>query len=295
MKKTLCAFLILALLALPVITLSTGAASASAASGNEFSYKVVDGNAVVTAYNGSKTNVIVPAELDGYPVTAIGDKAFENRSVEHVQLPEGLTEIGEYAFSRCYFLTQIQLPKSLKSIGFAAFIHTVNLRSIDLPEGLESIGNEVFIGSSLQRIVIPSSVETVGDYAFYTCSSMTEAMIPASVTTLGDAAFGWCSALTDIYCEAEEMPEGWHADWLWEDKDITVHWNFRASLPAPGDLTGDGTVDATDYLLLKRSCLGTFGLSIVQEAVADVNGDNDVNAMDYMLVKRHVLGTYKIA
>ena len=62
-----------------------------------------------------------------------------------------------------------------------------------------------------------------------------------------------------------------------------------------GDINDNGEVEATDYLLLKRYCLGTFKLTAAQEAVADVNHDGAINALDYMLVKRHVLGTYKIA
>ena len=62
-----------------------------------------------------------------------------------------------------------------------------------------------------------------------------------------------------------------------------------------GDISDNNEINATDYLLLKRFCLGTFTLTDEQKAVADVNGDGEINALDYMLVKRHVLGTYKIA
>ena len=62
-----------------------------------------------------------------------------------------------------------------------------------------------------------------------------------------------------------------------------------------GDLTNDGKIKATDYLLLKRHVLGTFALTEEQLLVADVNHDNRVNATDYMMVKRHVLGTYRIS
>ena len=62
-----------------------------------------------------------------------------------------------------------------------------------------------------------------------------------------------------------------------------------------GDVNGNGEIEATDYLLLKRHCLGTFNLTVDQQNAADINGDGEINALDYMLVKRHVLGTYKIA
>ena len=70
---------------------------------------------------------------------------------------------------------------------------------------------------------------------------------------------------------------------------------FTGYEDALGDINGNGQIEATDYLLLKRYCLGTFRLADWQKAVADINGDGSINALDYMLLKRHVLGTYKIA
>ncbi len=61
-----------------------------------------------------------------------------------------------------------------------------------------------------------------------------------------------------------------------------------------GDLNGDGNVNATDYLMLKRAVLGTFALSDEKKAAADINGDGNVNGTDYLMLKRVVLGTYTI-
>ncbi len=61
-----------------------------------------------------------------------------------------------------------------------------------------------------------------------------------------------------------------------------------------GDVNGDGAVDSVDYLLLKRTMLGTFKLTDEQALAADIDGDNDVDSVDYLLLKRHMLGTYVI-
>lgn len=108
--------------------------------------------------------------------------------------------------------------------------------------------------------------------------------------------FYGCENLTDIYCEALKQPEGWAEHWL-DGCNASVHWGRSSipSAPALGDLGGNGKIDSTDYLLLKRYCLGSFTLTDEQKAVADVNKDGKINAVDYLLVKRHVLGTYKIA
>ncbi len=61
-----------------------------------------------------------------------------------------------------------------------------------------------------------------------------------------------------------------------------------------GDINGDRAVNALDYQLLKRKCLGTYSFSEKQELAGDINGDGSVNALDYQLLKRACLGTYSI-
>ncbi len=61
-----------------------------------------------------------------------------------------------------------------------------------------------------------------------------------------------------------------------------------------GDVNDDGSINAKDYMMLKRHVLGTYTLSKAQQLVADINGDGSINAKDYMMLKRHVLGTYTI-
>ena len=65
---------------------------------------------------------------------------------------------------------------------------------------------------------------------------------------------------------------------------------FRLDL---GDVTGDGEVDAMDYLLIKRHVLGSFAIG-AREGYADVNRNGEIDALDYMMVKRHVLGSFTI-
>lgn len=73
---------------------------------------------------------------------------------------------------------------------------------------------------------------------------------------------------------------------------------LRLNLIAPsgvnGDVSDDGMVDATDYMMVKRHVLRTFRLTGEHLRLADVNRSGDVNAMDYMMIKRHVLGTFRL-
>ena len=61
-----------------------------------------------------------------------------------------------------------------------------------------SIGKHAFSGFSLTEITIPDSVASIGEYAFYGCTSLTEITIPDSVTSIGDCSFWGCTSLTEI-------------------------------------------------------------------------------------------------
>ena len=74
---------------------------------------------------------------------------------------------------------------------------TINVDGVDY--SVTSIGDGAFYEcSSLTSIVIPNSVTSIGDYAFYWCSNLTSIEIPNSVTSIGDGAFDSCDSLTSI-------------------------------------------------------------------------------------------------
>ena len=88
---------------------------------------------------------------------------------------------------------------------------SINLPATVTHEGKEysvtSIGDYAFYGcSSLTDINIPSSVTSIGDWAFKNCSSLTAITLPEGVTSIGDHAFQYCTKLTYIYCHAETVP-----------------------------------------------------------------------------------------
>ncbi len=86
--------------------------------------------------------------------------------IPRLSLPEGLTEIGEWAF-RSADIRTLRLPDTIQTIGKYAF-YKGSLQEINLPDGLVSIGEAAFAGNiSLSRLIIPSSVNEIGDYAFY--------------------------------------------------------------------------------------------------------------------------------
>ncbi len=115
------------------------------------------------------------------------------------QIPEGVTGIGDGAFSGCG-LKSVTISESVKSIGDYAFGDCDSLTSVTIPGSVTSIGARVFFGcGSLADVTISEGVTSIGDFAFSDCYSLTSVTIPGSVTSIGDEIVRNCSNST-IYC-----------------------------------------------------------------------------------------------
>ena len=114
-------------------------------------------------------------------------------------IPEGVTEIKQYAFYYCRGLTSVTIPNSVTSIGNEAFYNCSGLTSVSIGNSVISIGNKAFYNcSSLTSVTIPNSVTSIGSSAFSGCSGLTSVTIPNSVTSIGSSAFSGCRGLTSV-------------------------------------------------------------------------------------------------
>ncbi len=120
-------------------------------------------------------------------------------NIKKVVINNGVTKIGDYAFTYCDSLTSVTIPDSVTTIGDSAFFACYSLTSITIPDSVTTIGNYAFGECwSLTNIKIPNSVTTIGDYAFAWCEGLTSVTIPDSVTTIGGWAFFGCDSLTSV-------------------------------------------------------------------------------------------------
>ncbi len=205
-------------------------------------------------------------------MTSIGSYAFYNcSSLTSIDIYSGVTSIGSDAFNCCSGLKSIDIPSSVTNIGYGEFWNCNSLTSINveesnsnyksldgvlfnkdmselicypggkaeavytIPSSVTSIGIYAFNNcSGLTSIEIPSSVMSIGSDAFYNCSSLTSIKIPSSVASIADGAFNGCESLSDVYYAGSE--EEWNSisidynnDYLLNNNDCllfaTIHYN----------------------------------------------------------------------
>ncbi len=172
----------------------TGDNIESAVSGY-YEYKVENGNAVITKYTGKEEKVVIPESLGGYPVTRIGDSAFESNKMKALVIHGGVREIGEAAFRSCTGLYDISFSEGLLSIGVEAFKncfvgYSSKKAVLDLPESVRFISAGAFSGcSDIVSVDLPDNLLILGKAAFYSCMDIETIILPDGLTSIGSSAF----------------------------------------------------------------------------------------------------------
>lgn len=154
-------------------------------------------NGVLVRYNGADSDVEIP---DG--VTAIGEYAFYDKKVQRVSLPDSVTKIGDSAFSRST-LTDINFPEGLQSIGNGAFQNTW-ITEANIPYGVTEIPSAVFFNSRLTKVTIPDTVTQIGESAFGN-TPLQNVDIPDSLTYAASSSFSGTPFLRSLI----ETNGGW--------------------------------------------------------------------------------------
>lgn len=196
----------------------------------DFTFDATTGT--IKKYNGNDAVVNIPSEINGTPVTTIGNAAFRDSSVTSVTIPASVTEIGSNAFADCTNLTSVNyagdwsnltiqsgnpavqdaaneqlfdfaftpdntavIVNNYKCKGTAA---DVTIPSCYKGKPVTAINNAAFPNSAVTSVTIPDSVTSIPDAAFVNCSQLTNISIPNSVTYIGFSAFDGCASLKSI-------------------------------------------------------------------------------------------------
>ena len=162
----------------------------------------------ITSYTGSGGVVTIPSSINGIPVIAIGDNAFNGSNLSSISIPNSVITIGVFAFGGNELMT-ISIPNSVTYIGEGAFIFNQltsarisnsvtfigegafaynRLTSINIPNSITSIAWMAFADNHLTSVNIPNSVTSIEGSAFHE-NGLSSIIIPESVTSIGEYAF----------------------------------------------------------------------------------------------------------
>lgn len=177
----------------------------------DFTFDATTGT--IKKYNGNDTVVVIPPTIISWPVTKIGEDAFQdNTTITSVTIPDSVTEIGANAFAGCTNLTSVTYGGDWSNLTIQSGNPAVEDAAKDAAN--EQLFDFEFILNNTAVIVIrykgtaadvtiPSRykgkpVTMIDHAAFHNNSAVTSVTIPDSVTAIPDDAFGFCSQLTNI-------------------------------------------------------------------------------------------------
>ncbi|MBQ5641527.1 MAG: leucine-rich repeat protein, partial [Ruminococcus sp.] len=280
-----------------------------------------DGTLCVTDYTATSDEVIIPEEIYGTPVTAVGDWAFaNNKYIKSVEIPNTVTSIGKGAFYNCVSMTHAEIPSGVTEIKPNTFEKCLYLESVWIDGDVTAIGDEAFYDCRrLEYVRIPDALETVGDEAFYNCRSLRSLALPLGVTALGtkNAAFGLgvfenCRSLEKLVvpesvaaigenafesCPKLEIKgvKGSYTERFAKDRGVSFKnvGTVNGHAQIVGDVSQNNDLDVTDATLIQRIFAefddsGCFDDLTDPGVVAflDVNGDGTVNIIDVTQIQR---------
>ena len=148
----------------------------------------------------SAKSVVIPTRYLGFPVTEIGNAAFQGEeNLESITFSNKVRHIGEYAFEDCDNLTAVAMGDGVLSIGDYAFSGCDSLSVVEFGDNVTTLGEYSFRDcDGLERVDIPDKVTSVGVAAFAYCDHLTMVSIGNGVTVIGANAFDSCGQLADV-------------------------------------------------------------------------------------------------
>ncbi len=166
------------------------------------------------------TNLVIPNNYKGFPVTAIANSAFWGCTFESVNIPNSVITIGDDAFRDCIRLANVNIPNSVKHIGYGTFRGCISLESIVIPDSVLTLNSSVFMDcTTLTDVVVGNSVTAIPASCFRYCLSLRNVTIGSSVTWISHSSFEYCMSLTNINYNGKLSQ--------WKSIDKGNNWNYN--------------------------------------------------------------------
>lgn len=208
-----------------------------------YTYEIQNGEATITGYNKDllRRKVLIPEEIEGCPVTTIGDRAFSDMPSgigKEFYIPDNVTTFGKEAFAGSAYLDAVRMPQKLTKMGEGVFAACLQMHFLEIPDSLTEIPDYAFtncwgygsardysveqcIGKNVTQIGkgafagcwnmgrawgdgrLPEKLESIGEGAFQYCYTIKKLQIPAGVTVIPDRTFQGCERLESIQIDGD--------------------------------------------------------------------------------------------
>ena len=188
-------------------------------------FEIRNEEAILTGYEGEDKKLTIPAEVEGMPVTRIGNGSFSSSVFREITIPEGVRQLDRKAFYFCSNLKKLTLPGSVEVVGDNVIYECEALEEVvltgessaisvkdgvlfsadgktlikypngrgrfyEVPEGTEIIGYAAFMDAQLVEITFPETLREIDNFAFENCDKLREILLPDSLVRIGAGAFG---------------------------------------------------------------------------------------------------------
>lgn len=257
----------------------------------------------ITGFNNSVSDVVIPSEIEGLPVTAISVGAFYLSTITSIEIPNTVTSIGEMAFLGCTSLKSVKLSTGVAKIDKNAFGSCSALREVQVAKdnpNFSSLDGVLYSKAQDTLVIypaaktdaaytIPSGVTSVAMYAFSENPYLETLAIPNSLIKVGDSAFFNCKNLRSVSYNGTEEEWNQIAIGLLNEKLTGANIQYQERIF--GDVNADGALTISDVVLLQKWLLAVPDTQLADWKAADFNEDQSLNGFDlcqmrYALLKQ---------
>ena len=257
----------------------------------------------ITGFNNSVSDVVIPSEIEGLPVTAISTGAFYLSAITSIEVPDTVTSIGEMAFLGCTSLKTVKLSTGVAKIEKNAFGSCSALQEVQVAKdnpNFSSLDGVLYSKAQDTLVIypaaktdaaytIPGGVTSVAMYAFSENPYLETLAIPNSLIKVGDSAFFNCKNLRSVSYNGTEEEWNQIAIGLLNEKLTGANIQYQERII--GDVNADGALTISDVVLLQKWLLAVPDTQLADWKAADFNEDQSLNGFDlcqmrYALLKQ---------
>jgi hypothetical protein len=257
----------------------------------------------ITGFNNSVSDVVIPSEIEGLPVTAISVGAFYLSAITSIEVPDTVTSIGEMAFLGCTSLKTVKLSTGVAKIEKNAFGSCSALQEVQVAKdnpNFSSLDGVLYSKAQDTLVIypaaktdaaytIPGGVTSVAMYAFSENPYLETLAIPNSLIKVGDSAFFNCKNLRSVSYNGTE--EEWNQITIGLLNEKLTGANIQYQERIIGDVNADGALTISDVVLLQKWLLAVPDTQLADWKAADFNEDQSLNGFDlcqmrYALLKQ---------